>query len=193
MREPKAKRAESVAKRRPLTRRAFLEAARRRKNHAVILNGVSPWAKAGAKRSEEPSPRDSAWAKVGAILKVTWAEAVWSEHAHARPHRLRLFQSAILRCVPVAKPPRTPLRMTAGFWCAVARSVASALLQRPQKRHAIELPFAATHGAGFGDLARHPRTSFSNRFALRFTSGGFHRCPKLLRVPGMVKLWNGFW
>ena len=37
---------------------------------AVILNGVSPWAKVGAKRSEEPSPRDSAWAKAGAILTV---------------------------------------------------------------------------------------------------------------------------
>ena len=39
--------------------------------HAVILNGVSPWAQAGAKRSEEPSLRDSAWAKAGAILTET--------------------------------------------------------------------------------------------------------------------------
>ena len=29
------------------------------KKHAVILNGVSPRAQAGAKRSEEPSPRDA--------------------------------------------------------------------------------------------------------------------------------------
>ena len=113
--EPKAKRAESVAKRGPLTRRAFSEAARRRKNHTVILNGVSPWAQAGAKRSEES-------------LKVTWAEAVWWEHAPAVPAASARFCQRFF----------APFRMTAGFWCAVARGAASALLQRPQKRHAIE-------------------------------------------------------
>ena len=63
--------------------------AKRIKNHAVILNEVSPRAQAGAKRSEES-------------LKVTRAEAVWWKHAPSRPRRLRPFLSAILHCAPVA-------------------------------------------------------------------------------------------
>ena len=77
--------------------------------------------------------------------------------------------------------------MTAGFWCAVARAATSALLQRPQKCHAIELPFAATHSASFRKFARHARTSFPGGLVIRFTRGGFHRCPTLLRVLDSVK------
>jgi hypothetical protein len=50
-------------------------------------------------------------------------------------HRLRPFQSAILRCVPVAKPPGIPLRMTAGLslsrWNSERRSFARLTGGRP--------------------------------------------------------------
>ena len=67
----------------------------------MIRAGGHPTARS-AKRSEES-------------LTVPRAEAVWWEHAHARLRRLRPFLSAILHDVPVAKPPATPFRMTAGF------------------------------------------------------------------------------
>ena len=43
------------------------------KNITVILNGGQEALRPDW--NEEPSPRDSAWAKVGAILTVKWAEA----------------------------------------------------------------------------------------------------------------------
>ena len=72
------------------------------KKCAVILNGVSPWAEAGAKRSEES-------------LKVMWAEAAGVMTRVPVPPPPPAFQSAILHSVPVAKPPGTPFRMTAFF------------------------------------------------------------------------------
>ncbi len=63
----------------------------------VILNGVSPWAKVGAKRSEES-------------LTLKWAEAVRSFgrvfHQTASAH----LQSAILHCVPVRKASRNSVQ-----------------------------------------------------------------------------------
>ena len=87
--------------------------ARSAQKNAVILNGVSPRAQAGTKRSEEPSPRD-AYGTAGQSLTETRAEAA-GVMARVHSHRLRPFQSAILHSVPVAKPPGTPFRMTAFF------------------------------------------------------------------------------
>ena len=72
-------------------------------NNAVILNGVSPWAKAGAKRSES--------------LTETWAEAVGvmarAFHQTASAHE----ESAILHCIPAhLRPPGIPFRMTGCFF-----------------------------------------------------------------------------
>ena len=76
--------------------RSFIE------NNAVILNGFSPWAKAGAKRSEEPSPRD-AYGTVGQSLTVKRAEAAGvmarTSHQTASTH----VQSAMLHSGLVRK------------------------------------------------------------------------------------------
>ena len=83
--------------------------ARSARKNAVILNGVSPRAQAGAKRSEES-------------LTETRAEAVGGNTRHPT-RRLRPLLSAILHSVPVAKPPETPFRMTAFF--SMLRSAAT--------------------------------------------------------------------
>ena len=60
--------------------------------NAVILNGISPRAKAGAKRREEPNPRDSARAKAGAILSLNGRRRSGAWCAHLT-HRLRPLYS----------------------------------------------------------------------------------------------------
>ncbi len=68
---------------------------------AVILNAVPPRAQAGAEWSEES-------------LTETRAEVAGEIRAHFT-HRLRPLLSAVLHSAFVAKPPKTPFRMTAGF------------------------------------------------------------------------------
>ncbi len=88
------------------------------KKNTVILNGVSPRAQAGAKRSE-------------GTLTFPWAEAA-GESAHYHPHRLRPLKSEVLHSAIVAKPPKAAFRMTAvilGF----AALATSARAQVPDK------------------------------------------------------------
>ena len=58
----------------------------------VILNGVSPWAQAGAKRSEEPSPRDSAGAEAGGAILTVMGGGGLVRCASIALHRLRPFR-----------------------------------------------------------------------------------------------------
>ena len=66
-----------------------------------------------AKRSEN-RVREVPMGRRGKSLTETRAEAV-GVNAHASPTASAHLQAPILRCVPVAKPPGTPLRMTACF------------------------------------------------------------------------------
>ena len=83
-------------------------------NNAVILNGVSPWAKAGAKRSES--------------LTETWAEAVGvmarAFHQTASAHG----ESAILHSGLVRKASQACVQNDGRFGYAVARSFLFLLL-----------------------------------------------------------------
>ena len=85
------------------TERSFVEKT------AVILNGVSPGAQAGAKRSEEPSPRD-AYGTAGQSLTVPRAVAVGVLARTTHQTASARVQSAILHCVPVRKASRNSVQ-----------------------------------------------------------------------------------
>ena len=71
-------------------------------SHAVILNGVSPWARAGAKRSEE------------SLTEAGGGDE--NTRIPTRPPPPALL-SAILHCIPaLLRPPGIPFRMTGGFF-----------------------------------------------------------------------------
>ena len=88
------------------------------KKNAVILNAVPPRAQAGAERSEESLTEMGGGGGSG--------------DASSRPPPPPALESAILRSVPVAKPPGTPLRMTAVFF-GLAALAATARAQVPDK------------------------------------------------------------
>ena len=90
------------------------------------------WLKIQAGLAEMVAPRFSGDDVAEICAALAEAEAEFArgetlsggEMARVFSHRLRPFRSAVLHCVPVAKPPRTPFRMTAGFGFSPMRCAA---------------------------------------------------------------------